>query len=539
MFLRSILDLYSLKLPAVLVSRLRGCRYSGWRLFYWFWHTKRFQTEDELTEAERSVSVLLGLAMLGQILLGAWLIADWVRFGSAGDWEFGVALLLSYPIFWTHLIVFCAWIYNVVWFILHPKQAARSFVCTVLEIQVRQLRSRRNFKVVAVVGSVGKTSTKLAAASLLEKTMRVRYQTGNYNDRVTVPLVFFGLTEPSLYNIVAWFKVFGATQSEIALPYPYDVVVVELGTDEPGMIEQFAYIKPDITVVTAISEEHMENFDSLDKVAAEELKVFSYSKKVLVNADDIAGKYLAGREFTEYSLVSNEAQYFATAKPKGLKGQELEVRLPNGECKTDIHFNGKQGAKFTLAAAAVADQLGVKVEDIASGLTELLPFSGRMQILEGIKGSTIIDDTYNASPLADFAALDTLYAVRTEQRVAILGSMNELGDYSRQAHEAVGGYCDPGKLDVVVTIGHDARQWLAPAARERGCTVHTCNNPYEAGDYVLSKLKKGGVVLAKGSQNHIFAEESLKVLLADPTDAAKLVRQSQYWMTKKQKQFKR
>jgi len=246
---------------------------------------------------------------------------------------------------------------------------------------------------------------------------------------------------------------------------------------------------------------------------------------------------LAGRDFVEYSLESEQAQYLGTLTPKGLHGQILDVRMPRASLSTDIRYLGHQGGKVALAAAAVADLLGVKRVDIAKGLAKLEPFSGRMQVLPGIKDSTLLDDTYNASPLAVKAALDALYSARTGQRIAILGGMNELGDYAKEAHEVVGAYCDPKKLDVVVTIGKDAKQWLAPAARERGCTVHSFDSPYDAGAYVSGKLQKNAVVLAKGSQNGVFAEEALKPLLADPTDAAKLVRQSPRWMTKKQQQF--
>jgi UDP-N-acetylmuramoyl-tripeptide--D-alanyl-D-alanine ligase len=315
------------------------------------------------------------------------------------------------------------------------------------------------------------------------------------------------------------------------------VVIVELGTDGPGQMEDFAYIKPDVTVVTAVSEEHMEYFGTLDRVAAEELSVFDFSKQVLVNGDDIAGEYLAGREFIEYSLRSEKAQYSAIAKAKGLQGQKLDVTLPNGSLSTEIRYLGDQGAKVTLAAAAVADLLGMKHTAISKGVAELEPFAGRMRVLPGIKNTTIIDDTYNASPLAVKAALDVLYGVRTGQRIAMLGDMNELGDYSREAHEEAGAYCDPKKLDVVVTIGKEAKKWLAPAAREQGCMVHSFDSPYDAGNYISGKLEKGAVVLAKGSQNGVFAEEALKPLLEDPTDAAKLVRQSPYWLTKKQQQF--
>jgi len=537
MFVRSIVSLYSWSLAARLVSELVDKHYSGIRLLYWFWHAKNFQSKRPLSEAERSVAVLVALLMLSQVGLGIGLLVDWVRFGTAGAWEFGVALLLSYPIVWTHAVGLLASLGQLVYYVIHPKKAGRAVVCTILEAQVRQLRHRHHFKVVAVVGSVGKTSTKLAIADLLGQTLRVRHQTGNYNDRVTVPLVFFGLKEPSLFNVLAWFKAFGVTQSEIALPYPYDVVVVELGTDGPGQLKEFAYLKPDITVVTAVTPEHMEFFGDLDGVATEELSVFEFSKHVLVNGDDIAGTYLAGREFTEYSLVSKQAAYYAKRTSKGLKGQMVAVQLPKETVKADVHFIGAQGAKFALAAASVADMLGVKPKDIAEGLPSLQPFAGRMQILPGVKDSTLIDDTYNASPVAVKAALDVLYAEKTPQRIAILGSMNELGDYSRQAHEEVGEYCDPKKLDVVVTIGQDAKKWLAPAARERGCTVHSFMNPHEAGAYVSGKVKKSAVVLAKGSQGGIFAEEALKPLLAHPADEAKLVRQNRTWLERKAKQF--
>jgi UDP-N-acetylmuramoyl-tripeptide--D-alanyl-D-alanine ligase len=160
-----------------------------------------------------------------------------------------------------------------------------------------------------------------------------------------------------------------------------------------------------------------------------------------------------------------------------------------------------------------------------------------MQILPGIKNSTLIDDTYNSSPVAVRAALDVLYAGDAPQRIAILGGMNEMGDYSPQAHKEVGAYCDPKKLDWVVTIGPDAKQYLAPAAKEQGCQVKSFLSPYDAGHFVAGLLKESAVVLAKGSQNRVFAEESLKELLANPEDASKLVRQSRHWQDVKAKQF--
>lgn len=538
MNVRAIFALYKLTFALDVLAELKNRRYSGWRLLSWLWHTGTFESDAELSDAERSMAVFLGLMMLGQLALGVGFLVEWARYGTAGAWELGVALILSYSLLWAHVVVVLAWLWNLAWAITHPKKAARNLVCNVLEWQVRQLRARHHFKVIAVVGSVGKTTTKLAIADLLAGSgLRVRAQAGNYNDRVTVPLVFFGLKEPNLYNVFAWLKVFGVTQSEIAMPYPYDVVVVELGTDGPGQVEQFAYLKPSVTVVTAVSAEHMEYFGTLDAVATEELQVFNFSKQVLVNADDIAGEYLAGREFADYSLISSQARYQANVTHKGLEGQTLEVQLPKSAFSAQLRHMGEQGAKAVLAAISVADMLNVPRKAILSGMDSLKPFAGRMQLLAGIKGSKLIDDTYNASPIAATAALDVLYGARTKQRIAILGSMNELGDYTKAAHEEVGAYCDPKKLAVVVTIGQDAKKWLAPAARARGCTVHSFMSPYDAGVYVSRKLEKGAVVLAKGSQNGVFAEEALKLLLANPEDTQKLVRQSSYWQKAKTRQF--
>lgn len=538
MLFRALVRLYGWSAPVNLVNALAGGDYRVVRYLGWFWRSKTFVApRRQLTDRDQILVAAIGLGMLFQILLGLGFLVDWARYGSVGTWQFGAALLLAYPLIWAHVLAVLASIGWLVYFLLHPKKFGRAIVCSILEAQVQELLRRNKITVIAVVGSVGKTSTKLAIADLLSHSWQVIHQAGNYNDRVTVPLVFFGQREPSTFNIFGWLRVFGANQGTLAYPYPYDTVVVELGTDGPGQLKHFAYLKPDISVVTAVSPEHMEYFKTLDAVAAEELSVFSFSKRVLVNGDDIPGQYLAGREFTDYSLVSQAATYFAAGTRGDLGGQTLDITLPGGQHEVAVSYIGHQGAKFALAAAAVADMLGMPAEQIVAGLPKLKHFSGRMQVLPGVQNSTLIDDTYNASPMAVKAALDVLYTARTSQRIAILGSMNELGDYAREAHHEVGEYCDPKKLALVVTIGRDAKRWLAPAAKARGCTVKSCLSPYEAAAYVATHLREKAVVLAKGSQNGVFTEEALKPLLADPADAAKLVRQSPAWLKAKLRQF--
>ena len=540
--INSIASLYRPRYARSLIGMLLKADGKGWRFLRLYWQTQNFSTYtvDTVSDGEEVLLRLLWLGMSLQLIVGILLIALGVAGKVVAGLWFGLAVLISYPVVWAHVLAFIVLVGRLAFMIANPKKAGREIVCTILESQVRQLRAKHEFTVVAVAGSVGKTSTKLAIADLLSQTKRVRYQSGNYNDRVTVPLVFFGHDNPGIMNIFAWLKIFRANRQAIHSEFPFDAVVIELGPDGPGQMRYFAYTRPDIAVLTAITEEHMEFFKTLDAVAAEELTVFDYAKRVIVNGDDTPGKYLAERTYQEYSLVSDKAEYYAEATPEDLNGQTLDIKLPKGTIHAaHVQYIGQQGAKFALAASAVAHELGITNTDIKAGLKHLMHFSGRMQILPGIESSTIIDDTYNASPVAVKAALDVLYATKAKQRIAILGGMNELGDYSPKAHREVGEYCDPKKLDLVITIGQEAKKRLAPAARKRGCTVKTCDSPYEAGEIAREALKKGAVILAKGSQNRVFAEESLKVLLADPDDANRLVRQSAYWLSVKQKQVPR
>ncbi len=400
------------------------------------------------------------------------------------------------------------------------------------------MRQNNDFKLVAVSGSVGKTSTKLAIAKTLSATKKVIYQDGNYNDRLTVPLILFGHIEPGIYNVLAWFKILRANKRQLSQRYPYDVAVVELGTDAPGQLRKFGYLRPDVTVITAVADEHMSQFKTLEAVAKEEMVPVEFSRQVLLNIDDVAGQYRPKSAFSSYSLSKGADYYIGSKTARSLQGLRLSFRLPGGKrLDTEVAVLGEQGAKIALAAVAVGDLLGIAEEGINKGLKAVTPVAGRMQILAGKQGSLIIDDTYNASPVAVKAALDVLYDSDAKRRIAILGSMNELGADSPKMHREIGGYCDPKKLDLVVTVGREAAKYISPAAEKQGCIVKSFVSPYEAGEHVVQQLQTGVVVLAKGSQDGVFAEEAIKPLLANPAQARKLVRQSSYWLKRKKQQF--
>lgn len=399
-------------------------------------------------------------------------------------------------------------------------------------------------KLVAVVGSVGKTGTKHAIATLLEQKYRVRMHSGNFNSEVSVPLAILGIDMPTrLSSAAQWLEVFRAAARRVKDPDDVEVIVQELGTDSPGDIAAFGrYLRPNITVVTAVTAEHMEFFKTLDTVAHEELSVAAYSQRLLINIDDVEVRYLAalGRDtYSTYGL-SEQADYRLEHYHLSSQGYRAKIHTPESAYKQAIEIGvvGRHSLLPVIAAIAVATEMGVTPDEVSKGIAQLQPVPGRMHLIPGKRGISVIDDTYNASPAAVAAALQTLYEFGNDatQRIAVLGDMRELGDTSQVAHEAIGGLCDSARLTQLVVVGPDMTQYTAPVARARGCTVKCVKTALEAGEFVRALAQPGAVVLVKGSQNTIFLEECTKLLIEEKYHD-KLVRQSSEWLSKKAAYF--
>lgn len=420
----------------------------------------------------------------------------------------------------------------------------KSIIQRRLERYVRRYLARHSdIRVVIVTGSVGKTSTKSAIATVLQQSLRVRVHLGNHNAELSAPLAMLGIDYPrSIRNPFSWLRVFAQARRRITAPRDIDVIVQEVGSDRIGQVAHFgSYVQPDIAVVSAVSPEHMEYFQTLDAVAAEELAPAAFSKTLIINRDSIHQKYrdqISHNDVVDYGIDPSADYSIAINEFSAESGYSVTATLPDQRTiQTPVHVIGDHALLAVAGAVAVADRLGLDSAAIAKGVAAIDPVSGRMNPLAGKKESLIIDDSYNASPLAVQAALDTLYSLAAPQKIAVLGSMNELGDSSAAEHQAIGAYCDPSHLDYVVTVGHDAREHLAPQAIERGCKVVSFLSAIDAGQYVLDNLAQGAVILVKGSQGGVYLEEAVKLLLSDQADQSQLVRQSSEWLAKKARYF--
>lgn len=421
----------------------------------------------------------------------------------------------------------------------------KSFIQSRLERAVKKyFKKNPHIKLVVVVGSVGKTSTKVAIGTVLNEKFRVRLHTGNHNSELSAPLAMLGVEFPEdIRSLSQWRAVFKAIRGRLRQPAEVDVIVQELGTDAPGQIPAFGrYLKPDIAVVTAVSPEHMEFFKTLDVVAAEELAAANFSKQALINRDDIDGAYAAditNPNLNTYGTTDVAEYHFDTQDYTYEDGFEGLFSAPEwGEpLPTTIHLVGEHSIRVAVAAGAVGVKLGMSREEVASGLSKVRAVSGRMNILRGMNDSVLIDDTYNSSPLAAASALRALYQMNAPQKIAVLGSMNELGASSPAEHEALGKLCESTQLSHVIVVGKDAEQYLAPAARAKGCHVVSVASALEAGAEVHKYLELGAAVLFKGSQGGVYLEEAVKVVLHATDDEEQLVRQSEAWMSKKRAYF--
>lgn len=419
---------------------------------------------------------------------------------------------------------------------------------SLLAFLARAALERYRPKVVAVAGSVGKTSTTRAVAAVLSRTLSTRRSAKNHNNEIGVPLTILGEEasggrSPFAWAAILWrgfFLAFGP-----ARPYP-KALVLEMATDHPGDLEYLTVLAPpDVAVLTAVAEEHTEFLGDLDGVAREEGTVVRALREkgiAVLNADDprVAAMAEGRQERTVLYGFGPEAQVRA-------ERAEAEVAMGTFFTRFQLHLGdrsypvnlpdalGEGNVYAALAAASVALAFGVDPSVIPYGLAQYQPPPGRLRALAGIKGSTLVDDTYNSSPRAAELALRTFQGLPAHggaRKFAALGDMLELGALTEESHRRVGRLAAASGLDVLIGVG-PASAFLCEGAREAGMPedrVFRMADAAEAGRFLQERIRQGDLVLIKGSQG-IRMERVVKELMAEPERAAELlVRQSKEWL---------
>ena len=381
--------------------------------------------------------------------------------------------------------------------------------------------------VIAVTGSVGKTSTKEAIATVLSQQFATFRSWQNYNDLLGLPLSLGRLEERHQY------------------------AVLELGCDHPGEIMALcALVRPHIGVLTNISPVQLQYFASLELLAAELGTLLTHLQPgglAVYNQDDP----LIQSIISDISASHNEMRLCPYSPAQGhvrsltWEGTSVQFPFPSSEAAQGDHtftlswqLPGSHHRATMLAAYTVAHASGMSSEQIAHGLTGVSPLPGRLQPLAGRNGTMLLDDTHNAAPASVLAGLHTLRDLPARSRVAILGDMLALGNYEEEAHRLI-GEAAAGCTDFLVTRGEHAHS-MAEAARQAGLPaqqIAMTSTHEDAAKAALSFLETASgtadsaldAILIKGSEATRM-EHVTELLMAQPEQAPeRLVRQTPGW----------
>ena len=428
------------------------------------------------------------------------------------------------------------------------KSIFKKIVVTILTFEAKVLLRRTKPQIIAVTGSVGKTSIKDSIFEVFKGRVHVRKSEKSFNSEIGVPLSVLGL--PNAWNNpFLWLK--NIIDGAIIMIHPGEypkLLVLEMGVDRPGDMDKLtAWIKPDVVVLTRFPDVpvHVEFFDSPEAVIAEKCKLVSALKPegVLVyNQDDEKITKVAQEIFQQsigysrYSLSPFTASADRVVYENG-RAIGFEFLLTHLNSATLMRVQGSLGVPHAYnyaAAAAVGSVFDIDIDTVAEALRSHLPPPGRMRLIPGIKETLIIDDTYNSSPTASERSISTLGELKgVKRRIAVMGDMMELGQFSVREHERIGRLVAE-HADILVTIGVRARGF-SKGAREAGMqekNIFEFDDALKAGREMQTFIKPGDVLLVKGSQS-VRAERFVEELMADPAQAEELlVRQDPMWKQK-------
>jgi len=345
------------------------------------------------------------------------------------------------------------------------------------------LKRRAGFRLAAIAGSAGKTTTKEFATAILSRHCSTGKTPGNRNSAIGFPL------------------------SVINLSLDPQWMVGEMGMSAPGEVARLSReFSPEVAAITLIAQEHLEFLGSLDAIAranGEILEGLLPEGVFVVNADDarivkIAATH-SGRQLR--FGMTEPADVRVEQVVAGERGSRFRLKAPGGEAPIALPVPGAHQIRNFLAASAVAIAAGATVENCAEAAPRLSPAAHRGESLRHSSGALLFDDAYNASPPTMRAALETLRLLPGRRKIAVLGDMRELGAESEWWHRETGRYV-AGRADRLICVGPLGR-FFAEGAVEAGfppAEIRTLDTPEQAANLLDSMLDGGDTVLFKASR---------------------------------------
>ena len=355
-------------------------------------------------------------------------------------------------------------------------------------------RDRFDIPIVAVTGSNGKTTTKDLTAAALNSFGHVQKTSGNFNNEIGVPMTLLSLNDK------------------------HTAAVVEIGMRGLGQIEALAQVvKPNIGIVTNVSETHIELLGSLENIArakGELVTEIQNGGTIILNADNIYTRQMKnlvkdGVKVLTYAL-EHEADFVAKNILIGSVSTEFVLSFRGREYDFEIPMLGRHNVSNALAAIAAGYACGLSVPEVQRGFSTLTTTKMRFEVIRR-DGLTIVNDAYNASPASMRAAIRTTSEVYDGRLIAVLGDMLELGDISERVHREIGAELVENKFDTLITLGKLGK-FIADGARDAGLkNIYTFDTHEDAAKKILEIVREGDTILFKAS--HVMHMEKIIELI--------------------------
>lgn len=349
-------------------------------------------------------------------------------------------------------------------------------------------REKLGLKVVGITGSAGKTSTKDLVAAVLSDKYKVFKTKGNFNNEIGLPLMI------------------------LELDSTYDVAILEMGMRGLGQIKELAEIaSPDLGIITNIGISHIEILKTRENILKAKMEIATFFDKnntlVVCGNDD----FLGALPEAQYKIVKTGVGENFEIGAKNIALEELSSKFTvyDGEKEEEFSLDmpGEHNISNLMLGIAIAKELGVSFEEMKRGLKNIEATSMRLELIKK-DGFSILNDCYNSSPVAVKSAIDVMKNIEGKRRIAVLGTMRELGHKSEEAHREIGKYAKENGIEKVLCFG-DFSENIKEGYGE-GCTVY--ENKEELIKDLLNIICEGDIILVKASRSLKF-EEITKALL--------------------------
>lgn len=302
-------------------------------------------------------------------------------------------------------------------------------------------RNLYDIPVIGITGSVGKTSTKDIIGGVVSTSYKVRKTYGNYNNHIGLPLTILGLKD-------------------------HTALVVEMGMNHLGELRKLTNIaKPTICVITNVGTAHIGNLGSRENILKAKLEILEGLTKdgiaIINNDNDLLHNWnMQNKEYKVKSFgIENESDIIAQDISINEHESNFTSYIYGEKTKVEVPVTGKHFVYNAICAICVGEVLNISKQNILKGIKEFELSKNRMQILKNEKEVTIINDCYNANFDSMKAGLEVLSKIEGRRKIAVLGDMLELGEYSKKIHEDVGNEVTKNNIDVLITVRRSIKKY--------------------------------------------------------------------------------